>query len=787
MVNRRPAKAGRKAESSTESVSLPSRVALGWSPFHTAAKDYYQAGYLPIPLPEGKKYPPPKGVPNDVEYNEELLENWLRGVYPSSKDGSISVGQKDRLDNRHKNLGCIVPDGTVVFDVDGPAARETLKEMENELGPLPPTWSSFRGDPNRFHLWYTVPSGLIWPGKLGAGIDVIYRHYRYMVLPPSIHPDGGQYRWANLRGDTLRVSNGYFPSPDEFADLSETWLSLANGNGYIRRDRAQVDSRLWIKEHGHGDPCPVLRRILIRHQKDLRRHADLGGMHDAMVNGVWAILAEISAGHRGGYATLRKFRNTFFAQAEESGRRDSGMAEQEWSRACIGAIEKTAVERVRQGDPCIVEENERGRDPDRFFDPKHGLKSRSLRASVEKTGKLAVGPGKQIYRHTDGLWVPDGESEIYRRSESLLQQRWRPSHAENVRKIVEHREPFLTDDRQDTDFLNVPNGLLNWRTGELIPHNAGIVSTIRIPIEWNEDAECPDIDEFFGQVFPSDAIELAYEILGYMLFNDNPLHKAILLYGSGRNGKGTFLRLARMLVGHANISAVTPQALDSSQFSSAQLYGKLANLVGDVDPRIFKSTEQFKQLTGGDYMMAQHKHKDPFTFRCRALMVAAFNALPRTADTTEGFFSRWVVIPFTAFFPAGKADPSLIDRLTSQANLQGLLRGAVGGLQQVMRRGGFIMPASVENATRRFRMEADPMRGFIEERIKSHHSNDPVFINRTDVYTAYTVWANVNGFQTMSTQRFYESFVAACVDTLDNPIDSKTRKGIRGFVGISIM
>ena len=123
--------------------------------------------------------------------------------------------------------------------------------------------------------------------------------------------------------------------------------------------------------------------------------------------------------------------------------------------------------------------------------------------------------------------------------------------------------------------------------------NPGIVSTIRIPIGWNEDAECPEIDKFFSEVFPSDAIELAYEILGYMLYNDNPLHKAILLYGSGRNGKGTFIRLARMLVGHANISAVTPQALDSSQFSSAQLYEKLANLVGDVDPRIFKSTEQF--------------------------------------------------------------------------------------------------------------------------------------------------------------------------------------------------
>src|SRR3989337_2062131 len=126
MVNQRPATGTRrKTDGSTSSVALPNRVTLGWSPFHTAAKDYFEAGYLPIPLPEGKKYPPPWGVPNDVEYSEGLLDAWLDGCYPQ-KDGS------ERIDNRFKNIGCIVPDGTVVIDVDGAAAREALLELENE-------------------------------------------------------------------------------------------------------------------------------------------------------------------------------------------------------------------------------------------------------------------------------------------------------------------------------------------------------------------------------------------------------------------------------------------------------------------------------------------------------------------------------------------------------------------------------------------------------------------------------------------------------------------------------
>ena len=167
-------------------------------------------------------------------------------------------------------------------------------------------------------------------------------------------------------------------------------------------------------------------------------------------------------------------------------------------------------------------------------------------------------------------------------------------------------------------------------------------------------------------------------------------------------------------------------------------------------------------------------------------MVAAFNALPRTADTTEGFFSRWVVIPFTAFFPAGVADPGLIDVLTSQRALQGLLRGAVGGLQQVMRRGKFSLPASVLKATERFKMEADPLRGFIEERITFEHPNNPTFVARADVYGAYSAWAAMNGFHQMSAQRFYESFVSAATDTSHYPIVPVLRQGTRGFRGMQI-
>lgn len=139
-------------------------------------------------------------------------------------------------------------------------------------------------------------------------------------------------------------------------------------------------------------------------------------------------------------------------------------------------------------------------------------------------------------------------------------------------------------------------------------------------------------------------------------------------------------------------------------------------------------------------------------------------------------------MPFTAFFPAGVADPTLIGRLTSQRELQGLLRMAVGGLQQVMRRGAFTLPASVSAATQRFRREADPIRGFIDERIRGERE---AFTPRTDIYGEYAAWASMNGFMQMSAARFYESFTAACAET--HPTRTVMRNGVRGFVHIRIM
>ncbi|MPZ08570.1 MAG: hypothetical protein GEU26_19540, partial [Nitrososphaeraceae archaeon] len=141
------------------------------------------------------------------------------------------------------------------------------------------------------------------------------------------------------------------------------------------------------------------------------------------------------------------------------------------------------------------------------------------------------------------------------------------------------------------ELVNFRNGLLDWRSGELRSHTPDVLSTVQLPVNYNPDATCPAFDRFLAEVVPADMIDIVWELIGYLVFSGNPLHKAVMLMGGGNNGKGTFLHvLEKLLGGKRNITAVSLHDLVNTRFSTASLYGKLANIAGDIDGSYLEST-----------------------------------------------------------------------------------------------------------------------------------------------------------------------------------------------------
>jgi putative DNA primase/helicase len=257
------------------------------------------------------------------------------------------------------------------------------------------------------------------------------------------------------------------------------------------------------------------------------------------------------------------------------------------------------------------------------------------------------------------------------------------------------------------------------------------------------------------------------------------MQKALLLLGQGGEGKGTLLNLLRAFLGRENVSSRTLHALAEERFASADLFGRLANICGDLDARTVERSDTFKMITGGDALTAERKFGNAFSFVPFALLAFSANAAPLSSDQTQGYFDRWLVIPMTSRFRGtAREDPHLLGKLTAPTELEGLLQLAVPALQRLMERGRFEVPASVREAGDRMRSELDSVLAFSEERLDPDGIS---FTSRADLYGAYTAWCQANGRRPLSSRNVY----AKVLEHLPT-IAERKREGVRGFFGIDL-
>src|SRR5690606_13619339 len=127
-----------------------------------------------------------------------------------------------------------------------------------------------------------------------------------------------------------------------------------------------------------------------------------------------------------------------------------------------------------------------------FFDRRNVL-GVDLANAVLGRVPLATDPGGRLYSYSRGVWRLDGERTIRAHVIDLLGNAYRPSHSTLVESIITARKPRISEEMITTRYINVANGLLDWRTGELHPHTPDVISVNQIPVEWDPDADCPHI------------------------------------------------------------------------------------------------------------------------------------------------------------------------------------------------------------------------------------------------------------------------------------------------------
>ena len=353
-----------------------------------------------------------------------------------------------------------------------------------------------------------------------------------------------------------------------------------------------------------------------------------------------------------------------------------------------------------------------------------GLKV-SLAEAVKGLHRFARDHGGDLYIYEGGVYRRGAADTIRQDIASIIAEwnrvkEWKKSLGEEVEEYIRVTGAPRLDPIPPMDCINVLNGLLDINTGELRPHTPDFLSPVQIKIHYDPDATCPAWERYLDSTFDKDIHPLIWQVIGWLFTPDTSAQKAVLLVGAGGNGKSVFLDALVAMLGRENVSGKSLHQLEEDRFACADLYGRLANICADLPNTELKSSSMFKAIVTGDLIDAQRKNQHPFTFQPFARLVLSANAFPRSRDSSEGFFRRWLVIPFEKSFHDSderRNKRALDAELQSPGELSGVLNMALRALGN-FRMFGFKESKKVAEAGLEFRETTDPLSVWFELRVK---------------------------------------------------------------------
>lgn len=616
------------------------------------------------------------------------------------------------------NIGLVTGSrsGLVALDIDTRhGGDDTLAELERKYGPLPDTVRNLTGG-GGWHELFAYPNVPIKSkADLAPGVD-IRGDGGYIVAPPSLHVSGRTYEWE--------------------IDHAPEDLALA--------------------------PVPA-----------------------------WLLTLLTSSAHP---ATKQPLRKTVTGSIREGGRNAhltshaGAMRRRGMSPEAIEAASLT--ENATQCEPPLPEEEVRGiargirRYPPAAFPESvdfHFTDCGNAQRLVRQHGQDLhyVSPWGTWLIWNGQYWVKDQTGEVVRRAKQTvallheeaaelqgdqhkaLSDHARKSEAEariNAMINLAESEPSIPLMPGQFDahpwLLNCPNGTLDLKTGHLHPHRREDCLSKSILVPYDPAAACPLWRHFLARITGDNIALMSFlqRSVGYALTGDTSEQVMVLLYGTGANGKTTFLETIRTLLGSyartADMSTFLARQGDPIRNDVARLVG--ARFVSAVEAERGRRLAEVlvKQVTGGDTMTARFLHHEFFEFQPAFKLFVAVNHKPVIGGADQALWRRMRLIPFTVTIPEPEQDKELPAKLRGE--LPGILSWAVQGCQ-IWQAEGLGFPQEIRDATESYREEMDVLAEFLAE---SCVEGPQYKASAKGVYVAYIAWCLENQEKPLSKQAF---------------------------------
>ena len=319
------------------------------------------------------------------------------------------------------------------------------------------------------------------------------------------------------------------------------------------------------------------------------------------------------------------------------------------------------------------------------------------------------------------------------------------------------------ESNKDKVLINLQNGTfeISPQGTKLKPFDRSDFITYQLPFGYNPQAKAPLFESYLNKVLPDPECQrVLAEYLGFVFIKhgSNALkeEKALILYGTGANGKSVFFEVVNALLGTDNVSSYSLQSLTNDNgYFRAKLANKLVNYASEINGNLEASI--FKQLVSGEPVEARLPYGQPFILKQYAKLIFNCNELPKNVEHTNAYFRRFLIIPFYVTIASQEQDKSLHTKIIEK-ELSGVFNWVLQGLNRLLEQKKFSDCEAAQKAVEQYKIESNSVQMFVNENEYKCSPTNYKLIK--DLYPEYRAFCIDDGMTPFKKQNFIKQLRA---------------------------
>lgn len=305
----------------------------------------------------------------------------------------------------------------------------------------------------------------------------------------------------------------------------------------------------------------------------------------------------------------------------------------------------------------------------------------------------------------------------------------------------------------DPDALNCPNGIVDLRTGAIVPHDPDRLMTKITGVDYVKDAKHPDWEKAL-QALPDGPREWFRLRIGQAATGHRtPDHVAVICQGGGSNGKSTVFEGMTKALGHYHTvvadRAMLGNASDNHPTEMMDFRGARLALLEETPEERHLDTNRLKKLVGTPEISARGMRQDSVTFETTHSLFVNSNFELSVNETDHGTWRRLALLRFPYTYRKAHepltgpndryGDPTLEFRIKEVPAMEAALAWIVQGAQEWYAADRMMPepPREVVEDTRTWRERSDTVLKFIRENLDFDRDSHVLGSELTDAFMAF--------------------------------------------------